>query len=217
MILLWKKLVMHAFSFLIRTHLESWNIIKPTSGKGVAQCKDNQLVRCTRRIETTTEWLCMPILKNNTRKQIKDSPRSFFNLMRAHNLARKDSKKMLRAGKLRLTRESLGRIHGILLTTCDKQPDSIWNYNVQSQRHYFNSSFEDIAKSILAFPVGLRTWSQSQKMIELLPFNLPPLHQYWLKAFKKDHQTPLLAGEDQITYHHLKTLPLPMHLWLTFF
>ena len=143
MILLWKKLVMHAFSFLIRTHLESWNIIKPTSGEGVAQCKDNQLVRCTNRIETTTEWLCMPILKNNTRKQIKDSPRSFFNLMRAHNLARKDSKKMLRAGKLRLTRESLGRIHGILLTTCDKQSDSIWNYNVQSQRHYFNSSFED--------------------------------------------------------------------------
>lgn len=217
MILLWKKLVMHAFSFLIRTHLESWNIIKPTSGKGVAQCKDNQLVRCTRRIETTTEWLCMPILKNNTRKQIKDSPRSFFNLMRAHNLARKDSKKMLRAGKLRLTRESLGRIHGILLTACDKQPDSIWNYTVQSQRHYFNSSFED--SQVYS---GLPSWIKDMIPISeddrvILPFNLPPLHQYWLKAFKKDHQTPLLAGEDQITYHHLKTLPLPMHLWLTFF
>ena len=64
------------FSTLLRTHLESHNLIQPLK---------KRVLRRTRRIEKMMEEL--KVQKDSSRKLMKFSPHRFFNLVRAYNQA----------------------------------------------------------------------------------------------------------------------------------
>ena len=127
------------FSILVKAHLECWGVIK-ASGKINAGM---QMLRRTRRIEKTTEQL--RILKNSWRKRMKDNLPSFLNLVRAHNLAKREGERMLNSISFRNNEKAFrsNPWHYAKSICKDRSSSEPLQCDRDEALNYFMSLFED--------------------------------------------------------------------------
>lgn len=212
-----------SLSLQIKAHLENWKILKPPrnspSCNNTPTCSAS-LIRRTRRIEATNERL--RILKNSSRKHMKCTSSSFFNLVRAHNKTKKACVHLEKCRELRKNEKAFrSNPWHFSKSVCSSQ-HSTKDYShgtgcSQDEAYkYFSDSFAE--KSGYS---GLPSWVNEVMPVpsidEIKPFDMSPITPGLVKAFLKKCSSSSTPGVDQISYHILKKLPSCHHFLATLF